>query len=158
MKWGAPCYSLDGTNVVMVAALKDSCVLSFFSGAALIDPGGDLESPGPNSRYGRYLRFRSIDDVIGRRYLAEGFLAQAIELARSGTKVVVDAAPEALPDELEQALAADPALMQAFEALTPGRRRSHAIYVAGAKQPEARVRRVERCVPKILAGMGFNER
>ena len=60
--------------------------------------------------------------------------------------------------ELEQRLEQDPELAQAFAALTPGRRRSHILHVSGAKQSDTRARRVERCVPEILAGRGFNER
>jgi uncharacterized protein YdeI (YjbR/CyaY-like superfamily) len=32
------------------------------------------------------------------------------------------------------------------------------IHIPGAKQSETRPRRVDRCVPDILAGRGFNER
>jgi len=59
---------------------------------------------------------------------------------------------------LAERLEADPELDAAFAALTPGRRRSHILHVGGAKQAETRVRRVDRCVPDIMAGKGFNER
>ncbi|WP_308950383.1 DUF1801 domain-containing protein [Thalassobacterium maritimum] len=32
IKWGAPCYTYAGKNVLMLGALKESVVLSFFSG------------------------------------------------------------------------------------------------------------------------------
>ncbi len=60
--------------------------------------------------------------------------------------------------ELAGRLATDARLRRAFEALTPGRRRSHILHIGGAKQSETRARRVEKCAPVILAGRGFNER
>jgi uncharacterized protein YdeI (YjbR/CyaY-like superfamily) len=86
------------------------------------------------------------------------YVQQAIEAERSGLEVVLTDEADPLPEELEQRLASDPLLKKAFESLTPGRRRSHSIYVAGAKQSETRKQRVERCVPKIFSGKGFNER
>ncbi|RVU48536.1 hypothetical protein EA187_03635 [Lujinxingia sediminis] len=67
LKWGSPCYSLDGQNVVMIGAYRDNCVLSFLKGAALPDPTNILEKPGPNTRYSRVVRFRSVDEVRERR-------------------------------------------------------------------------------------------
>lgn len=158
MKWGSPCYTLDGRNVVMLVALKESCALSFFKGAALADDDGALVSPGPNSRFTRLLRFTSLEEVAARRRQAARFIEQAIALERAGTKVTPRASAEAVPAELARRLAEDSAVRRAFEALTPGRRRSHVLHVSGAKQQETRERRVERCVPDILAGRGFNER
>jgi uncharacterized protein YdeI (YjbR/CyaY-like superfamily) len=54
--------------------------------------------------------------------------------------------------------AADPTSTRAFEALTPGRRRSHILYIAGAKQSETRTPRAEKCAPEIRAGRAFQER
>lgn len=158
MKWGAPCYTLDGKNVLAIGAFVDACALSFFKGAGLDDPLGALESPGANSHHVRFLRFRSREEVEARSALAAEFIAQAIALERAGYRVVRPETAEPLPEELEQRLDAEPALRAAFEALTPGRRRSHALHVSGAKQSETRARRAERCVEDILAGRGFNER
>ena len=45
-KWGKPCYTLDGTNVVLIQPFKETCALSFFKGALLkadtLDFGIDL--------------------------------------------------------------------------------------------------------------------
>jgi len=158
VKWGSPCYTLGGKNVVMMMSFKDTCALSFFKGAALTDEEGLLEQPGPNSRFGRFLKFRNHADWLARRGRAKGFVEQAIALERAGTKVVPASAPEAVPAELQAKLDADPKLRRAFEALTPGRRRSHLLHITAAKQRETRIRRVERCAVDILLGRGFNER
>lgn len=158
MKWGSPCYTLNRKNVVMLASRKDCCALSFFKGAALVDQAGLLESPGPNSRYARLIRFTNQGELKSRRRQVKELVEQAIALERAGTKVVVSQAPEQVPAEFEQRLRAEPSLQKAFMSLTPGRRRSHLIYIRGGKKSETRRRRVEKCIPKIFAGRGFNER
>lgn len=158
LKWGSPAYSLDGKNVVMLVAFRDRCSLSFFKGALLSDPDGSLESPGPNSQAVRELRFTSVDQVRARAADIDRFLADAMALERDGAKVPFAKAPEEMPDELRARLDGDPALKAAFDALTPGRQRSHVLYVAGAKQAATRASRAEKCAPKILAGLGFQDR
>jgi len=158
MKWGSPCYTLGDANVAMIVAFRESCALSFFQGAGLDDPEGALEEPGPNTRFGRYFRLRSAGEVAAHRATIERLLAQAVALARAGTKLDVAPAAEPVPEELERVLASDAALRRAFDALTPGRRRSHILHVGGAKQSETRARRAEKCAPEIRAGRGFQER
>ena len=158
MKWGSPCYTLGGKNVAMLVSLRESCALQFSNGHALADPEGILDRAGPNSRIGRLLRFRSMDDVAALREQAVAFIAEAVRLEREGIQVALPPAAEPMPEELALRLEADPALEAAFAALTPGRRRSHVLHVGGAKQAETRARRAESVVPVILAGKGFNER
>lgn len=158
MKWGVPCYTLAGKNVVSVSALKDACVLSFFKGALLEDADGVLEAPGPNSRHARYFKFTSAADVRAQRAVARRLLELAIEAERAGARVAPASATEPVPEELQAKLDGDPEVAAAFTALTPGRQRSHVLHVSGAKQSKTRASRAERCAEKILAGKGFNER
>ena len=157
MKWGSPCYSLNGQNVVMLTSFREHFALGFFKGAALPDVGGELASPGPNSRFLRRLSFTSFDDLMARRQRAVDFIKQAIKLERAGIEVD-PGETEPMPIELEQRLAADADLQAAFDSLTPGRQRSFILYVSGAKQSATRESRAERCEPKIYAGKGYNER
>lgn len=158
LKWGSPTYSLAGKNVVMITSFKEFCALQFFKGALLEDPDGLLDSPGPNSRHTRTLRFRSMDEVKARTAPARRFIAQAIELEREGKQVAPRTSSEPMPEEFGQRLAANASLQRAFEALTPGRQRSHILHVSGAKRAETREGRVDACAKLILAGRGFNER
>jgi len=158
LKWGAPCYTHGGKNVVMLVALRDYCGLSFFKGAGLTDPEGVLERPGPNSRLGRVLKVKTAADVTHRTEAIQGLIAEAIALEQSGKTVTVEAAADPAPEELLETLDADLEFKQAFEALTPGRQRSHILYIGGGKQTATRRRRVARCRPKVMAGKGFNER
>ena len=67
-------------------------------------------------------------------------------------------ATEPVPDELVRLLSSQPELQAAFDALTPGRQRSHILHISGAKQAKTRAARAERCAAKIRSGKGFNER
>lgn len=158
MKWGQPCYTLDGKNVVMMSTFRDYSFLSFFKGILLTDDDGVLELAGPNGRIARVLKFTAVDQVTKQREQIAKFVQQAIELERSGQKLPPGEGPEALPEELEERLDGDPMLRDAFDALTPGRQRSYVIHVSGAKASETRERRIDKCIPKILLGKGFNDR
>ncbi len=158
MKWGSPCYSLDGGNVAMVSAFKEFACLSFFKGVLLDDPAGLLVAPGPNSQAARLLKFTSIAEVDATRDAALALLGHAIRLEREGVRVAFARAPEPVPEELQAVLDADPDLQVAFAALTPGRQRSHILHVMGAKLPPARRSRAERCADKIRLGKGFLDR
>lgn len=157
MKWGFPCYTLNGRNVLMLAALREFCAISFLNGAALVDESGLLQSPGPNSRYARYLTFTSTSQISQSQLQIAELIEQAIQFARSGKKFTPPNEERPVPAELSARLESDPQLQQAFDELTPGRQRSHLIYIEQAKSTDARERRVERCIPKILIGKGYNE-
>jgi len=61
------------------------------------------------------------------------------------------------PDELTDELAAAPALREAWERLTPGRRRGWLLHFNGAKQSKTRTARIERATPQILEGFGMHD-
>ena len=50
IKWGKPCYSHKGSNIVILQEMKEFLALMFFKGALLNDPESVLEEQGPNSR------------------------------------------------------------------------------------------------------------
>jgi uncharacterized protein YdeI (YjbR/CyaY-like superfamily) len=157
MKWGAPCYTLEGKNVAMLFALKRCCGISFFKGVMLGDEGL-LVAPGPNSRRARQVEFGSIEALEEHREELARLIERACELERAGVDLELAPHREPMPEELERRLASDPDLACAFDELTPGRQRSHILYVSGARKSDTRSRRAERCVPKIIQGKGFNER
>lgn len=157
LKWGKPCYGHDGTNVVILQEMKHFLALMFFQGALLTDPDALLEDQGPNSRSARRIRFTSVADVERLADAVAAYVDEAIRVAEEGRTVGPAPEPE-LVEELQRRLDGDPRLKAAFEALTPGRRREYHLHVAGAKQAATRDTRVERCVPRILAGKGLRDR
>lgn len=63
-----------------------------------------------------------------------------------------------LVEVLRNRLDRDPELAAAFASLTPGRQREYNFHISGAKQAKTRESRIDKCVPKILAGKGFRDR
>ncbi|WP_115867259.1 YdeI/OmpD-associated family protein [Marinoscillum furvescens] len=158
VKWGSPCYTLSGKNVVMVSAMKTHCVVSFMKGVLLDDPHGLLEKPGPNSTVGKVMRFASVEEVVTHGEALQDYLQAAIAVEKSGKKVPKSSPQEKVPEELHAALEADPALKSAFEALTPGRQRGYILQISAAKQSKTRQSRIAKYTPMILAGKGLHDR
>ena len=157
LKWGKPCYAHDGANIAILQEMKDFLALMFFKGALLADPDDVLESQGPNSRSAKRICFRSVDDVARLAPTIASYVAEAIDVEEAG--LTVDPAPELeLAPELAERLAGDPALAEAFDGLTPGRRREYNLHISEAKKAETRESRIDKVAPKILAGKGFRDR
>lgn len=154
-KWGFPCYTSDGKNVILLGAFKEYCAVGFIKGALLKDTKKLLVTPGENTQTVRQLRFTNARDVVKMEPILRAYISEAIEVEKSGVKVTVKKKPEPIPEELQRKLDEMPKLKVAFEALTPGRQRGYILYFSGAKQSETRAARVEKCVPQILAGKGF---
>ena len=158
LKWGKPCFTCQKKNVAIIIPLKDSCALSFFKGALLKDPKHILQKIG-ETQAGRWIKFTSPKEISALQATLRSYICEAIEVEESGKKVPLKKASEyVVPEELQARLKAAPELKAAFEALTPGRRKSYIFHVSGAKQAKTRAARAEKCVPMILRGRGFNER
>lgn len=159
LKWGKPCFTHGGANVAILQPFRDECRLMFFKGAILPDPDGIMGSQGQNTQAARVVRLRGLADVMAREAALRALLAAAMAAEEAGQKVPMPAreAPD-LPPELVEALDSDADLAEAFAGLTPGRQRSWALHVAGAKQAATRRARIEKAAPAIRAGRGWNER
>lgn len=157
IKWGKPCFTYQKKNVAIVIPLKDACALSFFKGALLNDPKHILQKIG-QAQAGRWIKFTSLKEITAVQPILRNYIYEAIEVEKSEKTVAFKKISDyVVPEELQARLDAAPDLRTAFEALTPGRRKSHIFHVSGAKQVKTRVARAERCVPMILSGRGFNE-
>ncbi|HEU4983565.1 MAG TPA: YdeI/OmpD-associated family protein [Acidobacteriaceae bacterium] len=159
LKWGKPCFTWRKKNVAIVIPLKEACAFSFFKGALLKDPERILRKIGEHTQAGRWIPFVSLKEISARRTALKSYIQEAIKVEESGKKVPLKKPSEyAVPEELQARLNASPKLKAAFEALTPGRRKSYIFHVASAKQAKTRAARAEKCAPMILSGLGFNER
>jgi uncharacterized protein YdeI (YjbR/CyaY-like superfamily) len=158
LKWAHPCYAHAGRNVAIIGAFRGDFRLSFFHAALLKDPEGVLERSGPNARHPDMLRFTRSEDAARLEPVARAYLLEAMAHAAAGVKPPKEARALELPDELIEAMDADPDLAEAFHRLTPGRQTSYVIHLASAKKPETRVARIAKVRDKILAGKGALER
>lgn len=158
LKWGAPCYTLKGKNVLMLSALKDKVVVSFFKGALLNDPKNILVKPGPNSQAARYLVFTSLTAVEQLSGTLLNFIEEATALEISGAKIEFqDQSKTPYPTFLTDYFTSHPELAEAFARLTPGRQRSYLLYFQSAKQAATQLRRIKQCTAKIFIGKGWQE-
>ena len=157
LKWGKPCFSFEGKNVAIIQPFKEHCSLMFFKGSLFKDTHRLLRSQGENTQSALRLEFRSEAQV--NKAAVKSYAKQAIAVEKAGLKVDFKAKRELeLPKELTRILRKDKKLAKAFHSLTPGRQRSYVLHVTSAKQSSTRTARIEKCIPKILAGVGMNER
>jgi uncharacterized protein YdeI (YjbR/CyaY-like superfamily) len=157
LKWGKPCFSADGTNIVIMQPMKNFLSLMFFAGAFLSDPHGVLEEQGPNSRSARRVCLRSVADVKRLTPAIRELLAAALVVELQGRPALATP-PLELVAELQARIDADPTLRRAFEGLTPGRQREYNLHISGAKQVATRESRITKCTEQILAGKGLRDR
>ncbi len=159
IKWGKCCFTFQNKNVVIVIPLKESCALSFFKGALLKDGKRILQRVGEHTQAARWIKFSSVPEIAALRPVLKDYIYEAVEIEESGKKVALrKASAYPVPEELQAKLDANPRLKAAFDALTPGRRKSYIFHVSSAKQSKTRAARVEKCAPKIMSGRGFLER
>jgi uncharacterized protein YdeI (YjbR/CyaY-like superfamily) len=156
-KWGKPCYTLDGKNVVIIQGFKEYCALGFFKGALLSDPKKLLAQPG-QVQAARVMKFTSAEKIATKAAVIESYLREAVAAEKAGKKVETKPPELPVPEELKEKFRNDPRFERAFAALTPGRQRGYLFHFAGAKQSETRIARIEKAMPAIFAGRGFLER
>ncbi len=157
VKWGAPCYTHGGKNVVGLGAFKSYFGLWFYQGALLPDPGEVLV----NAQKGETKALRqwqfSNEDIDADAVAS--FVKAAIEVQERGEKITPQRGrPIQIPPELDDVLDADPEFRKTFDQLTPGKRREYADHVAEAKRADTKMRRVEKILPMIQSGVGLHDK
>jgi uncharacterized protein YdeI (YjbR/CyaY-like superfamily) len=156
-KWGKPCYTLDGKNVIIIQGFKDYCALGFFQGALLKDPEKLLVRLG-QVQAARVMKFTSAEDIAAKAATIKAYVREAMAAEKAGMKV--ETKPPVFPtsEELQEKFRTDPKFKRAFEALTPGRQRGYLFHFSGAKQSATRTARIEKAMPAIFEGRGFQDR
>lgn len=156
LKWGKPCFMVDGRNVAIIQPFKAHCALMFFKGALLEDTRRLLRSQGEHTQSAMRLEFTSETQVS--KAVVTPYVNQAIALEKAGARVDFTAKHELeRPEELTRMLEKDRRLAKAFDSLTPGRQRAYVMHFTGAKQSETRTARITRHIPRILAGKGMHD-
>lgn len=159
LKWGKPCYTFQGSNVVLIHGFKEYCALLFMKGALLKDPKGILIQQTENVQAARQIRFTNVREILKIKPLIKAYIKEAIAVEKSGLEVNYKKTAEfKVPEEFQNKLDEVPALKKAFAALTPGRQRGYLLYFSAPKQSQTRLSRVEKSMPQILKGKGLNDR
>jgi hypothetical protein len=156
-KWGGPTYTYNGKNVLGIGGFKSYVGIWFFNGIFLKDPHKVLV----NAQEGvtkalRQWRFQS------KVEMDEKLILQYVREAIANEKAGIHFKPEkkeALQSEyLQQQLAQDSNLQNAFSQFTPYKQKEFIEYIATAKQEKTKLSRFEKIKPMILAGIGLNDK
>jgi len=158
LKWGQPCYTYKKGNVVLIHGFKEYCALLVFKGALLNDPNGILIQQTENVQSARQIRFTNLLEIVELEATLKAYIHQAIEVEKAGLKVELKKTSEyKVPEEFQYKLDHIPELKTAFEALTPGRQRGYLFHFSQPKLSKTRQDRVEKYIPKILSGKGWDD-
>ena len=105
VKWGGPCYTYDGKNVVGIGGFKSYVGLWFFQGALLEDKQKVLiNAQEGTTRALRQWRMNSSKEI--KSALIKAYVKEAIQLVKDGRSIGPQKKkPVVVPPELKQALA-----------------------------------------------------
>ena len=149
VKWGAPCYTVDGKNVVGIGAFKSYFGLWFHQGVFLKDKDNVLlNCQEGKTKALRQWRMSNIKDIKVRQ--VKSYLKEAIELARQGKEIKPDRSkPVVVPPQLKEALSKNKKAGASFKNLTKGLQREYADYISEAKREETKIKRLTKIIPMI---------
>jgi uncharacterized protein YdeI (YjbR/CyaY-like superfamily) len=158
LKWGVPCYTCQGRNILLLHVFKDYCAVLFFKGALLPDAPGLLVQQTANTQATRQMRFTAVGEVVAREAVLKAYIREALEVEKRGVKVTFKKPEEfTSPAEWQLTLVENPALATAFTSLTPGRQRAYLLHFSAPRQSTTRAARIAKCSPAILQGKGLND-
>ena len=158
LKWGKPCYTDNGKNIVIIQGFKEHCAILFPKGVLMEDPNQILIIQTEHVQVARQVRFTNLQGIEEIESILKTYIKNAIEIERSGVKIELKKTSDfEMPEEFRFYLEEMPDLKIAFEALTPGRQRGYLFYFSQAKQSKTRTARVEKYIQKIFDGKGLND-
>ncbi len=157
-KWRVPCYTFEGSNIVLINSFKGYCAVGFFKGVLLKDVEGILYQQTENSQSARLIRFSNLQEITESQSVLRSYIQEAMEIEKAGLKVEFKKNTELVfLEELQQKLEEIPAFKKAFYGLTPGRQRAYDLYFSAPKQSQTRQSRIEKYTQQILDGKGIND-
>lgn len=159
LKWGCPCYTSEGRNIVLIHGFKEYCAFLFFKGALLKDSRGILVQQTENVQAARQIRFTHVGEITKLKATLKAYIREAVKVEKAGLKVDLKKTNEfAIPEEFQHKLDKDRALRTAFYRLTPGRQRGYILFFSAPKQSKTREARIEKSTKDILNGIGLNDK
>lgn len=158
IKWGVPVYSLNGKNMVGIAAFKEYFALWFYQGALLADSQGLLINAQEGTTQAlRQWRFKSADEIDPE--LVSDYIKETIENFKSGKEIKANKnKPVVIPVELLAAFKQDPEIERCFKEFSSAKQREFTEYLAAAKRPETRLKRLDKAVALIVKRIGLNDK
>lgn len=152
IKWSMPAFSYKGKPVANMAAFKEHASFGFWDRQASAT-GKEGEA------MGQFGRLRSLDDLPAAEVF-EAKVREAADRIDAGQKPVrANSAPKPeaeVPPDLAEALAGDAKAAATFEGFPPSCRREYCEWIAEAKRPETRAKRIEQAVEWMREGKRRN--
>jgi len=153
IKWGAPHFEHHGLLGSM-AAFKEHVRFGFWRGDALPEASELFRTIGKTTMIAD--RVMSVDGLPDEAVLV-GLVQAAAAYNESGSAQKKPAkkkpAETVVSPELQAALQAHPVARAAFEAFSPSHRREYVEWIAEAKQPATRDRRIAKTIEQLSQGL-----
>lgn len=151
IKWSHPFFMLEGRPLANMAAFKAHASFGFWNRQ-------DNATGREGEAMGQFGRIESLADLPDAAAV-ERLIREAAAQSADGRPARARAAPKSeaeVPAEFAEALAGDPAARATFDGFPPGARREYCEWVAEAKRPETRARRVADAVRWLREGKRRN--
>jgi uncharacterized protein YdeI (YjbR/CyaY-like superfamily) len=155
-KWSSPFFTYRGAILCHMAAFKQHVAFGFWKGS-LIDTGNPEKRGEAMGQFGRLTR---LADLPARRAL-RGYIEQAMALHDAGVKPprakpARPKPPLEVPPDLGAALARNKKANKTFAAFAPSHRREYLEWIAEAKRPETRAKRIAQAIEWLAEGKPRN--
>ncbi|NYT41238.1 YdeI/OmpD-associated family protein [Sphingomonas sp. R-74633] len=150
-KWSHPFFMLQGKPFANMASFKAHASFGFWNRQ-------DNETGKEGEAMGQFGRIESLADLPGEAEI-EQLIREAAAKLGEGKPARPKAAPKSeaeVPPELAEALAADDAAAATFNGFPPSCRREYCDWVAEAKRPETKAKRVADAVEWMREGKRRN--
>ena len=157
LKWGLPHFMAHGAILCAMASFKEHCAFGFWKASLLPDPKKILRIG--DTSMGHLGRIQSLKDLPSATVLSP-YLRKAAELNRLGTTArrVYKPRPKAVrtPTRLAKTLTKSAKARGTYEALSPSQKREYIEWLAEAKSPETRARRLATAIEWLSQGKPRN--
>ena len=83
VKWGMPCYTLQGKNLIGLAAFKKWTALWFYQGALLSDKAEKLINAQPGkTKMMRHWRFKDLREILENTQEIKNYIRETIDIRK----------------------------------------------------------------------------
>jgi uncharacterized protein YdeI (YjbR/CyaY-like superfamily) len=160
IKWGMPAFMVGGRPLANMAAFKAHASFGFWDRNALLStPDFGALAAKDRQGMGVYGRLESLADLPDQARL-DAQIREAVSRIESGERprraAKLPKSEAEVPPALVQALAADAAANKTFTEFPPGCRREYCEWVAEAKRPETRDKRIAETIAWLREGKRRN--
>lgn len=150
LKWGMPHFIYKGKNLAGMSAFKAHAAFMIH---------GDGRQGDAMGQFGKIAR---LEDLPGDNVLNDRLVAAKERIDSAGTALKPKTAPRTprqelpIPPEFAAALEASPAAKATLEGFAPSHRREYVEWIAEAKRPETRERRIAQAIAQLAEGKKRN--